>query len=80
MWAAGALHQTPLGLTGFPDPLARLRALFVKGRGGKRKERSGEGEERGVKGEVVRPAFFGESYAHAFVVLGAFTDVTFQFC
>jgi len=81
VWAAGALPRTPLGLTDFPDPLARLRVLFVKGRGGKQKERSGEGEERGVKGGKWYVPLFGEKVTpHAFVVLGAFTDVTFQFC
>jgi len=59
VWAAGALPRTPLGLTDFPDPLARLRVLFVKGRGGKQKERSGEGEERGVKGGNGTSRFLG---------------------
>jgi len=73
-WPAGAPSRTPLEeLTALPDPLARLRALLLKGRKGRGgkvgearegKGRGRRGGEGGKRREVV-PHFLGESYASA---------------
>ena len=60
-WAAGVLPRTPLGeLTALPyRPLARLRALLLKGRVGRGGKVKGKGRGSGTPsfGEKVTPLF-----------------------